>query len=361
MSAVSDLSRTRQRYHRTIDKALIIVIAITVIPVISGTGIPDAVIPPRPVSHAALPGKLNNLIVYNTVLRSTVIICSPIEIRSRIGRIVRPIGINIGGAQSHILAVHIPISAVVIRRIFIVVASRHLEGQCIRSAVVIDLDDAVALGVDGLAAVGDRLGLPEPEAGILHGIAIHRDIGAVGALDDLSESAVDGCVLDDRRFIQVVPGTGHILAVDDDRIGSGGFDRPLGIDNLVLGELFREIILFHARRYVLAVGVLRLIPADEGIARAQHLFIGTRLTPRGIAGLDELRRAVGGALAVLIKNEPMAFGSADREDNVAGNVKSRSVRIIVYRFAVYGLGLSVTRVAFNITGTVFDSPAFEVM
>ena len=102
------------------------------------------------------------------------------------------------------------------------------------------------------------------------------------------------------------------------------------------------------------------IPSAEGIAVSYH--VKKTCGACYLAGLDEARSVVSSALAVFIKYEPVTFGSADREYNIAGDVKSSSVRIIVYGFAVYGLGLSVTRVAFNIiTVTVFDSPAFEVM
>ena len=194
-----------------------------------------------------------------------------------------------------------------------VVAGPNLEGQGILRAVIVYVDDRAAGGVDHHVLIK----MIQVEAGILFVRSIDTGIGIVsGALLDHSIDRRPNFAFERDGLSKVVAAL-QILLPDNDRIADRFIRDPAGVDGRLIRKLFAEAELARGHRRVRSVGIgifLGIVPAAEGIALAGHRRTGIHGDG---AGLDELRRIIGAALAVLVEDQPVALRREDGEGHAA--------------------------------------------
>ena len=219
-------------------------------------------------------------------------------------------------------------------------------------AVVVHVHDGVAFGRDGdtlvITGIVGALCRAQMEAGILVVCAVNTGISAVALAVDANgiDRAVDSTGAGDRRS-KVISVACNVLLPDQNGIAGSRVRRPLGIDGRVVGDRVAEYKRGGAR----FVG----IPTAEGIAVPYHrtVFAGLR---GHLIGIDEIRRVVGGSLAVLVKHQPVAFRCVHAELDAAGD-GDRSAVIVERSLAVVFARIP----SIDIAAARIDFPAFEIV
>ena len=200
------------------------------------------------------------------------------------------------------------------------VSAPHLERQGVLRAVIVDVDNGVALRADRDVLIE----FLEVEAGQPLVRAVDPCIGVIACanLHNGVDLIADCSIVNTNRLHKVIAVFRQILLPDDDRVAGSRILRPLGINNGALVDFFTK-----SKLVTVGAGRIR-IPAAKGIAVAHHLGVRPRAL-RDIAGLDELRSVIGRAPAVFVKHKPVAGRRIDGEGHVAsdGNLRTILVRL----------------------------------
>ena len=216
-----------------------------------------------------------------------------------------------------------------------------LEGQRILITIPIDVDDGVALRSNLLAGL---VGLLEGEACLASVSCARYAAGIVSGRRDGGRRRADSRVLDDDRFDKVIAVAGQILFPDQDGVVGRLRGSPLGIDRCSIGDRTAEAELF-------AVGAGRVgVPSAEGIAVADHLDQAS--IARHLAVLNETRGVIGRALAVFVKDKPVAL----RCDCGKGHVALDGHGSTIFK---KGVGRRAGRD--DVAESLYDLPTFKVV
>ena len=101
------------------------------------------------------------------------------------------------------------------------------------------------------------------------------------------------------------------------------------------------------------------VPSVKSITVSDHVkqaFITGDLT-----GLDEPGRVIGTALAVLVKNEPIAFRSIDSKSDVTRDIDHCTIWVISDLFVINGLCSGTGGITHDVITSVRYDPTFKVM
>ena len=154
------------------------------------------------------------------------------------------------------------------------------------------------------------------------------------------------------RIIEVIAIPSQILFPDNDGIVSCCLGDPTSIDCDLITEGLIEVILLFCG-FEIICNLLGCIPAAESIAVTDHVGIGR--SARRICRINELRRVISGAFAVLIEDKPMSFRGVYTKLNISSNRKDCIVFIrCCYRF-------SIKCGTYNIASTFMNIPSFKVI
>ena len=209
--------------------------------------------------------------------------------------------------QLHVLSVNQTVlRAVVARRgrIWLV-----LERKCVLVAVVIHVDDRVALR-------GNRLGSLVCALERESGLTCIRGSGNAPVAGVDRRWRGTGSTTRPHRLDIVVSVAVDVLLPNDDGVVGRRNRRPLCVERRGLRELVAEREL--AAR---ACGVV--IPAAERITKTR----GVSRSSCNLTILKELRRSVGNVLAILLEDEPVAIGGLNEKRDAANELELGQVGI----------------------------------
>ena len=140
----------------------------------------------------------------------------------------------------------------------------------------------------------------------------------------------------------------HIPLPDNNRVISSTIRGPLGINIRIVVQLLSENKWIGTCGITTFSGRSSFIPTSKLITVARHWQCGFM---RNVSGIHKVGRLIGSTPAVLVVDQPVAFGEVHREDHIARNDNSGVVRV------VYGIKI----MALDIASTGIDFPAFKVV